>query len=443
MQFKALLHQIDTLLAHKDDARLRNFLQNRTPQEVARVINQLDHGKRKTFVMLPPETQAEVVLRMNDQSKEYVLPKMSDHALARFLHFNEEDDAADIIQVIPGDRRGSILQYVKPEKKAKIEKLLTYNPETAGGLMDLNFITVPMTSPLKNVSEVTQAHLKAQKKTPMIVVVDSDGKPRGYVPHKSLLLATPNSTAGSLMRSLPLIPHTLDQEKILRVAARERGDVFGVTDEKEQFLGIIHLRDLLQIAQREATEDVFKFAGVSPEEEMLGTPWTAIRMRYSWLIINLATAFLAAFVVSLFEGTIAKFAILAVYMPIVAGMGGNAGTQTLAVTVRGLALSDISQQQKLSLIIKEIIAGAANGVINGIIVAAVVLLLGQPPVLAMILGIAMVINLVVAGIFGAVIPVILKSFRIDPAVASTVFVTTATDCFGFLAFLGLAAAFMQ
>jgi magnesium transporter len=285
--------------------------------------------------------------------------------------------------------------------------------------------------------------LNEQKKTPMIIVVDNGGNAKGYVSHKSLLLATPNSTAGSLMRRLPLVPHTLDQEKLLRIAARERGSVFGVVDDKEKFLGIIHLRDLLQIAQLEATEDVYKFAGVSPEEEMLGSPWAAIRMRWSWLVINLATAFLAAFVVSLFEGTISRLAILAVYMPIVAGMGGNAGTQALAVAVRGLATSDITLRQKIHLIWKEILTGAANGVINGVIVGAIVLLLGQPPLLAVVLAAAMVINLIVAGIFGAFIPLMLKSMRIDPAVASTVFVTTATDCVGFLAFLGLATALIK
>ncbi|MSR87424.1 magnesium transporter [Candidatus Peribacteria bacterium] len=442
MQFTTLVHQADRLLSQKDDMRLRNFLLNRTPQELARLINHLPHGKRKTFVMLPPEMQADIFPRLNEEGRGYILPKLSDHVIARFIHFNDEDDAADIMQLLPEKRRGSVMQYVRPEKRVKIEKLLTFDPETAGGLMDLNFITVPVNASLKEVSERVQQHRESQRHTPMLVVMEH-GMARGFIPHKTLFLAKPSATAGTLMHRLPMMPHTIDQEKILRIAARERGDVFGVTDDKDQFLGIIHLRDLLQVAQSEATEDVYKFAGVSPEEEMLGSPWAAIRMRSSWLVINLATAFLASFVVSLFQGTIAKFAILAVYMPIVAGMGGNAGTQTLAVAVRGLALSDITPHQKMTLIIKEIITGAANGVINGIIVAAVVLMLGQPPALAAVLGIAMVFNLVIAGIFGAVIPLLLKSFRIDPAVASTVFVTTATDCFGFLVFLGLAAAFME
>lgn len=434
---------VDSLLAKKDDVRLRNLLLNRTPLDIAKVINNLDHGKRKTFNMLPPEMQAEVILQMDEQSKEYVVSKLSDHTLARFLHFNEEDDAADIVQVVPEERRPSILQHIKPEKRVKIEKLLTFNPETAGGLMDLNFITVNMDAPLKQVADITRAHLETQKKTPMIIVTDADGSPRGYVPHKSLLLATPNSTAGSLMRRLPTMPHHMDQEKILKIAARDRGDVFGVTDDSGRFLGVIHLRDLLLIAQSEATEDVYKFAGVDPEEEMLGSAWQAIHRRSLWLVTNLGTAFLAAFVVSQFQDTISKWAILAVYMPIVAGMGGNAGTQALAVAVRGLALSDLSKSQRIALITKEMLTGAANGAINGIIVGAVILLLGQPPILAAILAAAMVMNLIVAGLFGAMIPLILKSFRIDPAVASSVFVTTATDCFGFLAFLGLASVFMK
>jgi magnesium transporter len=442
MQQRVLLETIDGLLANKEDARLKNILMSHTPQEIARVINQLPHGKRKSFAILPPEVQADVVLRLSEQSRTYVLPRISDHAIARMLHFTEEDDAADLLQLLEENRRPMVLQHMKPEKRSMIEKLLRFDPETAGGLMDLNYITVPMSAAVRDVSEAVRHHLEVQKKTPMVIVMDEKNKARGFLPHKNLFLASPHATAGTMMHRLPTMPHSMDQEKIVRLAMRERGEVFGVTTDDDRLLGVIHMRDLLRIAQFEATEDVYKFAGVSHEENMLGSPWSAVRLRHRWLIVNLGTAFLASWVVSLFEGTISQLAILAVYMPIVAGMGGNAGTQALAVAVRGLALSDITNRQKIQLIAKEILAGAVNGAINGVIVAAVVILLGQRMELAIILGASMVINLVVAGIFGALIPLILKTFRVDPAVASTVFVTTATDCCGFFAFLGLATYFL-
>ncbi len=442
MQLQELVDTVDGLLAKKDDRRLRSMLSRHTAQELAHVINRLTNGKRKTFALLPPEIQAEVVLRLTDRSKGFVLPRISDHTIARFLHFNEEDDAADLLQFIAEERRPVILGHLKPDKRAKLEKLLTFDPETAGGLMDLNFISVGTHETLKDVAARVREHVATNRQTPLVVVRERDGLVSGFVPYKTLMLGQPSRTAQSAMHALPTIAHHIDQEKIVKQAMRERGEVFGVVDDHGHFLGAIHLKDLLKVAQMEATEDVLKFAGVSPEEEMLGPARTAIRMRYKWLIVNLLTAFLASAVVSLFEGTIDRLPYLAIYMPIVAGMGGNAGTQTLAVAVRGLALSDANRKQRLQLVLKEALTGLFNGLINGIIVAGVVTLSRGNAPLGIILCASMAINLVAAGIAGALIPLTLRALRVDPAVASAVFVTTVTDCLGFFVFLGLATLFL-
>lgn len=437
-----LLEQVDGLLGKKDDRKLRSVLARHSPDDIASVINKLENGKRKTFAMLPPEVQADVVLRLSENSKTFVLPRTSDHTIARFLHFNEEDDAADILQFLPEERRMVVLNWVKPDKKAKIEKLLTFHPETAGGLMDLNFLKVRSTMTLRDVGAKAREYVKEHRQTPTVIVTDATGKVMGFVPPKSLMLASTDKPVSDLMQPLPVIDHSTDQEKIVRMATRERGDVFGVVDDQDKFLGIVHLKDLLKVAQMEATEDLLKFAGVSPEEELLGPARTAIRMRYKWLLVNLGTAFIASFVVSQFENTIALLPILAVYMPIVAGMGGNAGTQALAVAVRGLAVGEVPQRQRVRLLIKEVLTGLANGTINGIVVAGVITLFSGRADIGLLLGASMVINMVVAGVAGALIPITLKAFKVDPAVASAVFVTTATDVFGFLTFLGLATLFL-
>lgn len=443
MTIAELISSIDTLLGQKEDRKLRNLLARTSAADIAQLLTRLPNGKRKTFALLPPEVQSEVVLRLNDETRELIVPRLSDLTIARFLHFNEEDDAADILQILATERRDGILKHLKPDRRLRIEKLLHFHPESAGGLMDLNFITVQGTSTKREVAEQVQHYmLEHRKQIPMVVVMDDQGKPRGFIPHRSLMLAPATTPIAALVQPLLSLPHSADQEHVLKIATREKGDVFGVVDDRGKFLGVIHTRDLLKIAQMEATEDVYKFAGVSSEEHMLGPISDAVRMRYRWLIINLGTAFLAASVVSLFEGTIGRLAILAAFMPIVAGMGGNAGTQALAVTVRGLAVTGVSAKQRMYLLGKESVAGLVNGLINGVIVAAVVLVLGYPLQLAIILGASMVINLVVAGFFGALIPVVLKSMKIDPAVASSVFVTTATDITGFLVFLGLAATFL-
>jgi magnesium transporter len=245
------------------------------------------------------------------------------------------------------------------------------------------------------------------------------------------------------MIPLPIVSHKMDREKVMQVMSRMRAEVICVADEQEDVLGIIHLRDLMKVAQAEATEDIYRFAGVDVEEHALDSVLSKVKKRYNWLLINLLTAFLASFVVLLFEGTIAKFAFLAVYMPIVAGQGGNAATQALAVVVRGLALGEITWDKAKRVIFKEAMAGTINGVITGTCAAVAAIAFGAPPVLGVILCVAMIFNLLVAGLSGAAIPFILKRLNIDPATASTVFVTTCTDCFGFFAFLGLGALLLR
>ena len=207
-------------------------------------------------------------------------------------------------------------------------------------------------------------------------------------------------------------------------------------------LGIIHSNDIIRLIDKNATRDLYGFAGVDNEESSLDSAFVKVKYRYKWLIINLATAFLAASVVGLFENTIARVTLLAAYMPIVAGMGGNAATQTLAVTVRGLVLKEVKLETGGKLIVNEMIAGATNGVINGVIVALIATLFNQSPLLGMVIGTAMVVNLVTAGFFGALVPMIMKSLGKDPASSATIFITTATDVIGFFVFLGLASMFL-
>lgn len=209
-------------------------------------------------------------------------------------------------------------------------------------------------------------------------------------------------------------------------------------DDNGSSLGVLYSDDVLSILKDKEGSSLYDFAGVHDEEEVTDPASTKVRFRYKWLILNLATAFLASFVVSLFDDTISRNVLLAVYMPIVAGMGGNAGTQTLAIMVRGIALNQIDSRNFWNPLIEEISAGFVNGVINGLLVFSIVLLVNHDFKVAIVLGIAMVVNLVVAATFGTIVPLIMKALGKDPASSATIFITTATDVLGFLAFLGLA-----
>ena len=211
-----------------------------------------------------------------------------------------------------------------------------------------------------------------------------------------------------------------------------------VLNEDISIMGVIYSDDILKIIQKQTTHNLYDFAGVSREEDVLDSALTKVKYRYKWLILNLATAFLAAAVIGLFKDTISAFVLLAAYMPIVAGMGGNAGTQTMAVIVRGLTLKQIELKTSKKVILNEVIAGGINGTINGILVAAIATLFNHSPLLGLVVGISMVLNLIIAGFFGALIPVLMKQLGKDPATSATIFITTATDVLGFMVFLGLA-----
>ncbi|MBP9690636.1 magnesium transporter [Candidatus Woesebacteria bacterium] len=437
------LRQIDKLIAAGEFRKIKYFLLKQDFHRIAEVINHISEHKRMIFSVLPPEIQSEVILQLSDQSKNVIIPKLSIYECARFLHFNDEDDATDIIQYLPTPKRDKVLEKIQGPKRKKIEKLLTFGRETAGGIMDLDYILVKESFTFKDIAEKVQAHIDSENKVPFIILTKETGEVIGFIPHKNLIFNPPTTEVLRLSQKLPLIKHTEDQEKILGKASRLNTDVIGVVDEEGSILGIIHLRDLLRVAQAEATEDIYKFAGVRHEEAPEDSIFFKVSRRYKWLIINLATAFLAASVVSIFEGTIERLAILAVFMPIVAGEGGNAATQALAVVVRGIATHEISWADARGIIFKESVAGLLNGVIIGIITAVVATFFHAPPLLGLVLGIAMVVNLFVAGLFGALVPFILKSLNIDPAIASSIFVTTATDIIGFFVFLGLATMLLM
>lgn len=439
----ALLTQtIDECLRLKKHKKLRSLLAQEDLAEIGEAMNALRRGKKKTFSLMSPERQAEAIFYVDEDSREQLLEFLSTHDFALMLHFMDDDDAVDLLQSVPEDRRPAILAYLRPEKKRRIEALLKFHPETAGGLMDFNFLVVTDDLNLKEVSEKVRTYIDKQRQAPLVVVASEDGQLKGYLPYKDLMIGSAAVPILALLKPIPSIRPAVDQEEVAVLARKQRSEVVAVVDELGKVLGVIHIKDLLRIAEFEATEDIYKFAGVNKEEQVHDSILSKVNRRYKWLLVNLVTAFFAAFVVSRFQNTIAQVSILAVYMPIVAGQGGNAGTQALAVVIRGLALGEISWSKARGIIAKEAVAGLMNGLIVGFGASLVAVLFGAPAILGVVLGTSMILNLFVAGFFGSLVPFTLKALKVDPAVASAVFVTTATDVFGFLCFLGLGTLFL-
>jgi magnesium transporter len=265
---------------------------------------------------------------------------------------------------------------------------------------------------------------------------------------RQLLLVAPTTPIKKIMSGDVISVRTdTDQDEVARIVARYNLLGVPVVDEENKLAGVVTVDDVLDVVREEATEDILALAGVRSDEHALSTPARSVRLRLPWLMINLATAFLAASVINKFRGTIEQVSVLAALQSVVAGMGGNSATQTLAVVVRGLALGEVTWENARRVVLKESAVGLANGLVNGVIAGLFVWLWQGTAVKALVLGgviaTALVINLVIAAIAGTLIPLILKRFNADPAIASTVFVTTCTDVGGFLSFLGLATLFVK
>lgn len=437
--YKAVIERLYDHLAAQEESEIRDFLIAEELHHIAAILDRLDRfAASEVFQLLPPERQSEVIVFVQRHTLESIVDELTDDQLFAFLQYNDEDDATDTLQFISEKRRDRILKKFENVRAKKIQTLLHFDARSAGGIMDAHYIIVKPSFRIMDIADKLQSHYSVHEKIPLVLVTNDQGALLGVIPHRVLILNEAMVNVEDIIEPVETVSVEIDQEELLTTIQRSSNDFIVVIDEKIRPLGVVHVKDLLRIAQQEATEDVYKFAGVQKAESAFEITSTKVHRRYKWLVINLGTAFFASWVVSFFQDSISQLAMLAVFMPIVAGEGGNAATQSLAVVVRGLATQDIAWSDAKTIIIRETFAGVMNGVIVGFIAAFIALLFGATPMLGVVLGVAMVTNLCIAGFFGSLIPFILKAFHIDPATASSIFVTTATDVFGFLTFLGLA-----
>jgi magnesium transporter len=409
------------------------------PADLADVLTTLDNQERVAVVQaLPPELSSQALAEMPEEAHAgETLAALDPDQAAEIVDELDDDDAADILGELDPTRQEKILAAV--EDRSEVDQLLRYDEETAGGLMTTHMVTVPVTVTAEQALQEIRRQAEEVEDFYQVFVVDEDHRLVGTLPFKDLVISRPERPVRSFMTEADIfVTPDLDQEQVARLMARYNLPSVPVVNEKGRLLGRVTFDDVIDVVEAETTEDLLKFGGVSPDEE-LGAGWTtAVRSRLPWLSVNLATAFLAGAVVYSFQHTIQRTLALAVWMPIIAGMGGNAGTQALAVTVRRLALGLIPVNLFTRVVGKEILVGIINGLVMGLAVGAVASLMGEGSRLGIVVFLAMVGNLMVAGFAGAFIPILLERFGIDPAVASSIFVTTFTDVCGFLLLLGLA-----
>jgi magnesium transporter len=392
----------------------------------------------------PRRLAMEALSELGPETGAGLLAGRSAEEIVKLTQELPSDDVAAIIDNLPEELSAAVLELMqKKPASADVGELLEYPEKTAGRIMNPKVFAL---SEDLTAAEAIAA-LQAARDVEMVFylyVIDARRHLVGVVSLRRLLLVPPDTPLKRIMTTDLISARVdMDQEEVARQVASYNLLAIPAVDEENKLVGVITVDDVIDVIKDEATEDVYRLAGVASDDRVFTTPIESLRKRLPWLVVNLATAFIAASVVKIFEGTIGIVTSLAVFMPVVAGMGGNAATQTLAVIVRGIALGELTWSNSRKALIKEALVGLGNGVACGIVGGSVVWLIQGTPWMGVILALAMIINMFVAATAGTLIPLSLRALKIDPALASSVFITTLTDVFGFLSFLGLGALFIK
>ena len=425
-----------------DDETARQLVQPLHPADVADLIELAAHDEREGLVKaLAGIISPDVLAEMNDYVREGLLDEMEPQQVADIAGQLETDDAVALIEDLDHDDQQAVLRAMEPDDRAAVEEALSYPEESAGRLMQRDLCAVPEHWKVGEVIDYLRSTAELPDDFWEVYVVNPNHHPVGTC-KLSLILRTPRNTPiTQIMQSeQTLIPVDMDQEDVALRFQKYALVSAAVVDESGRLVGMITVDDVVHIIQEEAGEDVLLLSQAGDSDINAPLP-EIIRTRMWWLFINLLTAILASAVVAAFQGTISRLVTLAVLMPIVAGMGGNAATQTMAVTVRALATNQLTSSNTIRMIVRELWIAFANGFGLGIVMAIGCQLVYHDLPLSLVLMAAMIINNVNAGLSGVLIPLGLEKLKIDPAVTSTVFVTTMTDVIGFFSFLGLAALF--
>jgi len=444
-----VLDSVRRLLRIGASSNLLNLLQKQHPADLAQIFGALLDAERAAVFSLLVERQPrlamEAVSEMGPEPGALLLLGRPADQVASLLEELPSDDAAALLDYLPEDLSAEVLELMRQHDpgQQQVESLLEYGEQTAGRIMNPSVFAL---SEDLTVAESISA-LQSARDVEMVFylyVVDARRHLVGVTSLRRLLLVSPETPLKRLMTPDVISARVdTDQEEVARLVASYNLLAVPVVDEENKLVGVVTVDDVIDVIKDEATEDLLRLAGVSGDERIATPPGEALRKRLPWLGVNLVTAFVAASVVALFESTIEKVTALAVFMPIVAGMGGNAATQTLTVVVRGLALGELSWANTRKALMKEVLIGVGNGAALGLVAAGVAWATKGDPLLGLILGVAMVCNMAVAATAGTLVPLGLKALKIDPALASSVFITTFTDVVGFASFLGLATVFVK
>ncbi|MFT7286604.1 MAG: magnesium transporter [Halieaceae bacterium] len=422
---------------------VRRLIRGMEPADVAHILESSPPRYRHVlWQLLEGSQEAEVLNELGDELRLDFLQAMAPDHVAQLTEELDDDDVADILQQLPENFTQLVLEEMDELDRARLERVMVYDEDSAGGLMNTDTITIRADVTLDVVLRYLRRHEEIPEMTDTLIVVSRDDRYVGLLPIRTLLVSDPGCSVRELMLTQRKpIPTDMPDDEVARLFERNDWVSAPVVDEAGHVLGRITIDDIVDVIREDGDHSLMSMAGLDEDNDAFAPVLKTARRRAVWLGINLLTAFIAASVINLFQGTIEKVVALAVLMPIVASMGGIAGTQTLTVLVRALAMGQVNSSNARWLLSREVLVGAMNGITWALVVAVATALWFGDVTLGLIIAAAMIINLITAGLTGALLPMTLQRINIDPALAGGVILTTVTDVVGFMSFLGLATVF--
>ncbi len=427
-------------LAHAGEwAKLVSLVTSLHPADLAELVLDLgEHERRELLSHLPTDVVGQLFEFVEDDELRDLIRSIGVEELPAVLEEVEDDVAADVIQQLEPEQQAETLAQL--DRGEDVAELLQYREESAGGLMSRGFVALNQDISVQQAIDYLRVLRPPSDRAYYLYVIDKDRKLQGTVSIRDLIVSAPRTPLAEItQRDVHAVSTTTDQEEAARTLQKYNLLAVPVVDEAGVLEGVMTADDLIDVLQEEATEDMYRMVGLDEDERVFSPVGTSVRRRLPWMLVNLLTAFIAAATVGLFDHTISKAAVLALFMPVVAGMGGNAGTQTATIAVRSIALGDLDVGDVFRACRKEIMVAMANGLVIGLAGALGAYAWKQNEALSAVIGAALFLNICAATLGGVLIPLGLKAIRIDPALAANIFVTTLTDVVGFALFLGLSS----
>lgn len=433
-----ILHR---LIAARAERRIESILARLHPADIAQIITFLPVQEARALIrpLFRLRKGAATLIELPGSYQEDLLQDLDPDLAVELLRRVPGDDAVDLLQAMPDAQRQRVLGVLKLDEVAEFERLLAFGDESAGGIMNPEVFSIGEDLSVDEAIARIREAGRALDTVFYVYVVDEWHRLVGTVSMRDLLLADGDRRIHDIVdRNVVTVPADMPEDEVAELIAKYDLLAIPVTNAEGKLLGVVTVDDVIDVIQEAATEDLYRMVALDEDDRVFSPPMRSVSLRLPWLTLNFFTALLAAFTVGLFEETIMQVVALATMMPIVAGMGGNAGTQTLTVVIRGLALGELSAVNARRAITKELTVGLTNGLAIGLLAGLFAWLWRGEWWLGLILGLSMIFNLCIAALGGATIPLLLRRFRLDPALGSSIFLTTLTDIVGFLSFLGLA-----